>query len=177
MFATNPHLLASLDWSFWGVWTLTAVLMVVGLIGAAVPMVPGPLLIFAAAVAHKFLRPESGIGWWCLAGLLLLMIVAYALDFASGAVGARKFGGSAWGVAGVLVGGVVGMFFGILGLIIGPIVGAFAFEMAFARKDWKPAMRSTWGSIVGTGVGLALRVMISLMMIIAFVADVWLARR
>jgi hypothetical protein len=176
MFAAAPHLIASFDWSFWGVWSLTSVLMVVGLIGAAVPMVPGPLVIFVAAVAHKLLRPETGVGWWCIVGIFVLMLVAYALDFASGAIGARKFGGSAWGVAGVLVGGIVGMFFGFLGLIIGPIVGAFAFEMAFARKEWKPAMKSTWGSVVGTGVGLALRVMVSLAMIAAFLADVWWAR-
>jgi uncharacterized protein YqgC (DUF456 family) len=51
------------------------------------------------------------------------------LEYAAGAVGTRKFGGSGWAVVGALVGGVIGLFFGPPGLLIGPVVGAVAGEL------------------------------------------------
>ena len=168
-------LLASIDWSFWGVWSVTATLMVLGLVGSVVPLLPGPLLIFVGGAIHVWLRPESGVTWWCVAVLGVLTLLAYALDFASGALGTHWFGGSRWGIAGVLLGGIVGLFFGLPGLILGPLIGGFAFEMVFARKEMAPAARSTWGTVVGTGVGLALRLGIAVAMVVAFVLDaVWL---
>lgn len=165
------HFFVSIDWAFWGVWTLTTVLMVIGLAGAVLPFVPGPMVIFVAALVHTLLRPQSGVGWWCIAILFVLMLVAYAFDFASGAVGAKWFGGSRWGMAGVILGGIVGLFFGIIGLIIGPLVGGFAFEMLFAKMELKPAAKSTWGTVVGTGVGLAARLGVSIAMVAAFLID------
>ncbi|RBP45824.1 hypothetical protein DES53_102206 [Roseimicrobium gellanilyticum] len=165
--------LRSVDWSLWGVWSLTITLLIVGLAGTVLPLLPGPFIIFVAAIAHKFLRPETGISWWSIAALTVMLIVAYAVDFFSGAMGTKWFGGSKWGVAGVLIGGVVGLFFGFIGLIIGPIIGGLVAELLLARKEMGPAVKATWGSVVGTTVGLAARVGISLAMIAVFVLDVF----
>jgi uncharacterized protein len=107
----------------------------------------------------------------CIAVLALLLGIAYVIDFASGMLGARWFGASRWGIIGVFVGGVVGLFFSLPGLILGPLIGGFAFEMLFAQKEIKPAARSTWGTLLGTGVGLLARVAISVLMIAVFFAD------
>lgn len=164
--------LKSIDWALWGVWSLTITLMLVGLAGTVLPLLPGPFIIFVAAIAHMFLRPETGISWWSIAVLAVLLIIAYAVDFFSGAMGTKWFGGSRWGIAGVLIGGIVGLFFGIIGLVIGPIVGGLVAELLLARKKMGPAMKATWGSVVGTTVGLAARVGISLAMVAVFVLDV-----
>jgi uncharacterized protein YqgC (DUF456 family) len=164
--------LQSVDWSLWGVWSLTVTLMIVGLAGTVLPLLPGPFIIFVAAVAHKFLRTETGISWWSIAALAVMLIIAYAVDFFSGAMGTKWFGGSRWGVAGVIIGGLVGLFFGLIGLIIGPIIGGLVAELLLARKKMGPAVKATWGSVVGTTVGLAARVGISLAMIAVFVLDV-----
>ncbi len=165
----------AIDWSFWGVWALTITMLVLGLIGAVVPFLPGPFLIFLGGVLHTWLRPESALSWWGIATLALLLVVAYAIDFASGMLGARWFGASRWGVVGVFAGGIVGLFFGLPGLILGPLIGGFAFEMLLAKKEIKPAVRSTWGTLVGTGVGLVARIAVSVVMIAVFFADalVW----
>jgi uncharacterized protein YqgC (DUF456 family) len=119
-------------------------------------------------VAHKFLRPETGISWWGIAVVAVLLVLAYVVDFFSGALGTKWFGGSRWGVAGVLIGGVVGLFFGFIGLIVGPIIGGLVAELLFARKKMGPAVKATWGSVVGTTVGLVARIAISLAMIAVF---------
>ena len=167
------HFATSFDWAFYGVWTLTLVLMVAGVVGAVVPLVPGPLLILVAAVAHVLLRPQSGVSWWCVAWMALLTVAAYMLDFGSAAMGTRLFGGSGWGVMGVVLGGMVGLFFPFPGLLVGPLVGGFTFELLFANKTIGPAAKSTWGAVLGTGLGLFLRLMVSLLMVASFLLNAW----
>ena len=171
MIQSLQHLLTSVDWAFYGVWALTITLMAIGLAGAVLPLVPGPLLILIAGVIHVLLRPQSGVTWGCIGLMAVLTLFAYGLDFASGVVGTRWFGGSHWGMLGVLLGGLVGMFFALPGLIIGPLVGGFAFEMLFAKKTARTAVKNTWGVVVGTGVGLVLRLMLGLAMVASFVID------
>jgi uncharacterized protein len=163
--------LQSVDWACIGVWSLTLSLLVVGLLGAVLPFVPGPLLIFIAGIVHTWLRPESGMSWQGIVLLALLLVIAYFLDIASGAMGARWFGASKWGILGVFVGGVVGLFFALPGLILGPIVGGLSFELLFAKKEMRPAMKSTWGTLVGTGAGLVLRLAVSIAMLATFFVD------
>ncbi len=165
----------TMPWEMWGVWMVTICLLIVGLIGSVVPFLPGPLLIFVAGIVHTVLRPESAMGAWGLVILSLLLVIAYILDFVSGAMGARWFGASRWGIAGVFIGGIVGMFFGPFGLVLGPLIGGIAFELVFAKKRLHPAAKSAWGSLLGTGVGLVLRLVISFAMIATFLLDalVW----
>jgi uncharacterized protein YqgC (DUF456 family) len=74
-------------------------------------------------------------------------------------------------VTGVVIGGLVGLFFGLPGLIIGPVVGGFLGERYVARKEFHPALRATWGTVVGTTVGMVVRVGISVAMIAVFFLD------
>jgi uncharacterized protein len=167
----TAHFLQSIQWTAIGVWSLTISLLILGVIGSVLPLLPGPLLIFLAGVIHTLLRPESAMSWQGLVVLGLLTAIAYVLDFVSGAMGAKWFGASRWGLVGVLVGGIVGLFFSLPGLILGPIVGGLVFELWFAKKEMKPAMKSTWGTIVGTGAGLVLRLAVSLAMVAVFFVD------
>jgi uncharacterized protein len=160
-------------WGIWGVWILTSLLMITGLIGSIVPLLPGPVIILLGAVIHQVLRPESGGSWWTIGGLVIGVVAAYALDFISGAMGTKAYGGSRWGIAGVLIGGLVGLFFSLPGLILGPLIGGFAFEMLFAGKPPDSAARSSWGTFLGTGLGLVLRFAISLVMVGLFLADIF----
>jgi uncharacterized protein YqgC (DUF456 family) len=72
----------------------------------------------------------------------------------------------------VFIGGIVGMFFVPVGLILGPLLGGVSFELIFAKKRLQPAAKSAWGSLLGTGVGLVLRLIVALGMVAAFLLDV-----
>ena len=171
MIESLQHFFSSIDWACYGVWALTGSLMFVGVLGAMIPMLPGPTLILLAAILHVLLRPQSGVGWWCVGLLALFTGVSFLLDFASGAVGTRWFGGSRWGMVGVLLGGLIGLFFSLPGLIIGPLLGGFAFEMLFAKKTAGAAVKNTWGVVVGTGMGMVLRLLVALAMVASFFID------
>jgi hypothetical protein len=162
----------SMPWDVLGVWSLTICLLIVGIIGSVVPFLPGPLLVFAAGVVHTLLLPEQGMSVWGFVALTLGVVLSYVIDFVSGAVGARWFGASRWGIAGVFVGGLVGIFFGPLGWVLGPLIGGVAFELVFAKKRLQPAAKSAWGSLLGTGVGLVLRLIVALGMVAVFFLDV-----
>ena len=153
------------------VWSLTGSLLLLGLIGSVVPLLPGPFLIFIAGILHTILREESAMSWQGIVILSLWLVLAYVVDFFSGALGARWFGASRWGIAGVVVGGIVGLFFAPVGFILGPLIGALAFEIFFAKKRLQPAVKSTWGTLLGTGVGLVVRLLISLAMVATVLID------
>jgi uncharacterized protein len=116
---------------------------------------------------------ESGLTWQGIVIIVILYIASIVVDWISGAVGAKWFGSSKWGIIGAIVGGIIGIFFSIPGLIIGPIAGVFLFEMLFAKKEVKEASNSTLGTVVGGLAGIAARVFIALGMIVCFLVDVF----
>src|SRR5215210_622874 len=100
-------------------WCLTIFLMLIGLAGTVVPLLPGPAIILAAAVLHHILLgAQSGIGWPTFVALTLLALLSMAVDLISGALGAKYFGATRWGAIGGIIGGVVGIFFGIIGIFV-----------------------------------------------------------
>jgi len=164
------------------VWMVTVATLVIGLVGTVLPMLPGPMLILAAAVWHVLAMhywmqaADPGLGWPGLAILTFFVVVAQVLETASSAMGARYFGSTKWGIWGALLGGLVGMFFVPIGIFLGPILGALAAEMIIAKRTLKPAAKSTWGTLIGTVAGLLLKAGLGLAMVGYFFVDVfWLA--
>jgi uncharacterized protein len=149
-------------------WVIAILLMAAGLLGTILPVFPGTTVILLAAVLHRImLGSEKSIGWVAIAVLVLLTLVSYALDFASGYWGARRFGASKWGLLGVTIGAVVGIFFGIIGLFIGPVIGAIVGEF-IAGKKVIAAGKAGWGSLLGTVGGMVGKLLIAVAMIIVF---------
>jgi len=156
-------------------WILTSCLMLAGLIGCILPVLPGHLLILLGAIAHRLMLGPgaSGLEWWSFVVLGSLMAISQTFEFLSGAAGARWFGGTRWGAAGALIGSIVGLFFFPFGLVLGPLIGAFVFETAFARQATRPAAASGVGSVVGTLAGMGFKIVVGILMLVWFVADVF----
>lgn len=151
-------------------WTLTIVLMAIGFVGTALPLLPGTTIILAAAVMHHFALGEAhSVGWWTISGLVVLTVLSYVVDFVSGAIGAKKFGASRWGAIGGIVGAIVGIFFGLPGIFVGPLAGVLIGEL-LGGKGLLPAGRSTWGTLLGTTAGMIGKLAISGVMIAWFLA-------
>ena len=152
---------------------MTGMLLFAGIAGVFVPFLPSHLLIFIAAIAHWWMRgDESGVEWWTLVVLGLMLVLAQVAEYLSGALGTRWFGGSRWGAAGALLGGLVGIFFAPWGLFLGPLIGSFLLEWQGAKKEVKPATVSGVGSVVGTLTGMAIGLVLALVMVAYFLVDV-----
>lgn len=155
-------------------WLVTSCLLVCGMIGCILPVLPGHLIILMAAVAHRLMLGEqSGLRWWSFVILGALLTLSQILEMVSGAAGAKWFGGTRWGALGALCGGIVGMFFMPFGLLVGPLLGAFVLEIALARKETKPAAISGLGSVVGTLAGVGIKMALGAAMILWFFIDVF----
>ncbi len=132
------------------------ILMLLGIIGCLVPVLPGPSLSFLGLLFLHFSR----FGEFSKSTLITLGIIAVAvtvLDYIVPVWGTKKFGGSKYGTRGAAVGLVIGLFLGPMGIVIGPFIGAFVGEMIF-KDDIHYAIRAGFGSLLGflTGVGLKL---------------------
>ncbi len=156
-------------------WFVTICLLLAGLIGCILPILPGHLILLAGAIAHRVMFQEnSGLHWWSFAILGVLMAVSQIFEMLSGAAGAKWFGGTRWGALGALVGSIGGLFFLPLGLLLGPLIGAIAGEIVFAKKHRHDAAFSGVGSVIGTLAGMGFKIVIGLMMVAWFFLDVFL---
>jgi uncharacterized protein YqgC (DUF456 family) len=148
---------------FW--WSVTLVLMAIGIIGTVLPILPGTTVIFAAAVLHRLvLGPEKALGWLSILVLFALTLASLAIDFVSGWFGTRRFGATRWGSLGAFAGAIVGIFFGLAGLLIGPVVGALAGEIV-GGKRLVDAGRAGWGAFLGNLAGMLGKLLIALAMV------------
>ncbi|MDE2490199.1 MAG: DUF456 domain-containing protein [Elusimicrobia bacterium] len=157
------------------VWTLTAVLVLLGLAGAVAPGLPGALLIFTAALVDWFFLPHSVsvATLWVLAVLCALSLVS---DWAGAVLGAKAFGGTRWGLAGAVVGAAAGLLFGLAGLLAGAVLGAAAAEAVFAGRSGKRSLKAGLGAALGLLAGTLARVAIALAMTAWLAADLILRR-
>lgn len=124
-----------------------AALILLGLIGVFIPMLPGLPFSYAGILILQFVhQPFSPL--FLLVWAVLVIIISFVLDTVIPAWSTSKFGGTAYGVTGSLIGLVVGIFFPPLGFIFGPLIGAFIGELLGGHKADK-AMRSAFGAFIG----------------------------
>ncbi|MFO7841474.1 MAG: DUF456 domain-containing protein [Fidelibacterota bacterium] len=136
--------------------TLGVVLILSGIIGSILPILPGPPLSYMGLLFLHFTEryhfaPNILITWG------IITAVVYFLDFAIPAFGTRRTGGSKRGVWGSVIGLIAGLFlFPPLGIIIGPFIGAVIGELS-SGKDSNSALRSGFGSFMGFLTGTILK--------------------
>ena len=152
---------------------LTAVLMLLGLAGSLLPMLPGSPLILAGAALYAWQTHFTAVGWADLTVLAVLALAGQGLDYAASALGAKKYGGSTWGMIGACIGGTLGLITAnIIGLIIGAFAGAVVLELVKGR-ELKASMKVGYGTLVGFLCGAVGKVMIAITMVGYFILQVW----
>jgi uncharacterized protein len=151
---------------------LVGLLMVVGLVGALVPFIPGTPLIFVGAVLHAVATDFTPVGGGRLAILAVLALSGWAIEHVAGVLGAQRAGGSRAAVIGAILGTIVGLAAAPLGLVLGPIIGAIVGEMASGR-DPVGSVRTGIGTAVAVVLGVAAHFAFGLTMVALFAWWVW----
>ena len=106
-----------------------AVLILVGLAGAILPVLPGVPVVFAGMWLAAWVGNFADIGTWTVVLLGVLAALAVLIDFVAGLLGARRVAASGAALWGATIGTVVGLFFGLPGLLLGPFLGALIGEL------------------------------------------------
>lgn len=149
-----------------------AALILAGLIGAIVPVLPGIPLIFGGIwlIAGVDDYRHISLGW--LLGIGLVGAVGLTLDLLAGALGAKRVGASPHAVWGALLGTVIGLFLGLPGLLLGPFVGAMMGELAAGNSVLRSTQvgMSAWAGLI---FGTLIKLVASVTMVALFAAGWW----
>ena len=143
---------------------LSIALMIVGLLGCILPVIPGPPLSFIGLLLLHYTRwAEFSVRFLFL--MAALAVAVTILDYIVPIWGTKRFGGSKAGVWGAVIGMLAGIFFfPPISIIIGPLVGAIlaeAIQGADARKAFTAGLGSFIGFLLGIGLKLAASVIMT----------------
>lgn len=137
-------------------WCLTILLMLLGLAGVIVPLLPGTTLILIAAILHKVLQPTD-ISWIAVGLIAAFWVLSILADFGGVILGTRLFGGSKWGMAGASGGAFVGVFISLPALVLGTVLGAMLAESMLAKKSGRASLKAGLGAATGFIISTAAR--------------------
>lgn len=151
--------------------TLTA--MLVGLL--VIPILPGLIIIWVAALGYGIAAEFGTLGWIMFALITVFMIAGSILDNVLMGAQAHKEGAPVWVILVALVAAILGSIFipiPILGGILAALLTLFGIEW-IRRKDWRKALRSMKGMIVGCGWAFVFRFIMGVIMIGLWLIWAW----
>lgn len=126
-------------------------IMLVGIVGVILPVLPGTPLVFGALLLAKILG-FSQLSWWLVIIFGFLTALGILFDYLVPVATTKKLGGSRYGLIGLSIGFVVGILFspfGFFSIIVAPFLGALIGELIYDRNNYQRAFKSASGSVVG----------------------------
>jgi uncharacterized protein YqgC (DUF456 family) len=148
--------------TFW--WVLSAALIVVGLAGIVLPALPGTMLVLAGIVLGAWIDDFTRVGWFAIALVTVLAVLAWVMDYVAALLGAKRAGASRKAIIGAALGTVAGIFMGLVGVLFMPLVGAAIGEFA-AQKDHGRAVKVGVATWLGLLAGMLAKVVLAFTMV------------
>jgi hypothetical protein len=138
-------------------------LLVLGFIGAILPIIPGPILSYLGLLLlHLF--TELNFSNTELVLYAIITTIVFLSDYILQFIGVKKFGGGNYSIYGTIIGVIAGLFFPPIGLIIGPFIGAFTGALMDNKKN-NEAMVIAFGALVGFVFGTFIKIVYSIAII------------
>ncbi|MFC7154773.1 DUF456 domain-containing protein [Halomarina halobia] len=145
-------------------------LLVLGVVGTVVPLLPGALLSLAGVYLYWWGTGYAAPGPAVLAALTLVGVAAVAVDYFGGAIAARSGGASWWTTALAATAGVLLMLVsGPFGLLVG--VAGTVFVLEYGRH--RDAREGAWTALyatVGVLASAVVQALLALSMLVAMLA-------
>ncbi len=142
---------------------LGIILVLVGIGGSLLPLLPGPPVAFVGLLIQQ-MRDPNPFTWkfiWFWAAITAITLI---LDYFIPIWGTKKFGGTKYGVWGCTLGFLAAFWLGPWGIILGPVVGAFIGEY-IAQRNSNNALKAAFGSFVGFLFGSLMKIVVCFFML------------
>ena len=144
---------------------LAFALLIVGLLGAVIPVLPGPPLSYGGLlVLHLSGHGSFSLVFlWVWAGIVAVITV---MDYLLPSLLAKKFGGSRAAAIGSFVGLLAGLFFfPPFGMIAGSFLGAFIGELIYNKANGGKALKVALGAFLAFLVGSGAKLIVGIIML------------
>lgn len=145
------------------------ILLILGIAGAILPMVPGPILTSVALLLALMSDQINGALYWffVVSGIMIFLI-----DFFMPAYLTKKSGASKRASNGALIGMILSLFTGP-GLFLGAFIGAFIGEFSVTSDATKSARASIY-AVLGVFSGMAIKLFYTLVMLVLYISQLYL---
>lgn len=138
-------------------------LLLAGIVGAFLPVLPGPPLSYAGMLFIHFTSITSFSANVLITFGIITLLITLA-DFLLPIWGTKFGKGTRHGMWGASIGLVIGIFFlPPFGVLIGPLAGAWLAEKVNGKEN-RDALRSAVGSFAGLLLGVVLKFTVSIAM-------------
>lgn len=148
---------------------LVWILLISGVAGAVLPMVPGPILTAVALFLALISDQINGTLYWFF---IVSGIMIFLIDFFMPAYLTKKSGASKRASNGALIGMILSLFTGP-GLFLGAFIGAFIGEFSMTSDATKSARASIY-AVLGVFSGMAIKLFYTLAMFILYISQSYL---
>ena len=142
---------------------LAVLLFFLGIIGAIVPILPGPLFSYLGLfIIHDCIGfSHKNLIWYAI-----LTIVIFLLDYFAQFFGVKKFGGGTYSTLGTFFGIILGLLFSptIISVILFPFLGAFLGALMDNRQE-DQALKIAFGSLLGFLFGSLVKLIFAIYLI------------
>ncbi len=151
---------------------ISALFIVLGIIGSFLPVLPGPLTSWVGLLILHF-TDAIPMDMSFIIITLVIAIFIWILDYIIPAIGTKRFGGTRYGMIGTTIGLIVGLIAPIPGgIIIGPFVGALVGEL-LNNADSKTAIKAAFGSFIGFLTSAFIKFIVAVIYLGLFIGILW----
>ncbi|MCF2219813.1 DUF456 domain-containing protein [Chryseobacterium sp. PS-8] len=149
---------------------LCLILLVLGIVGTFLPVLPGLLLSICGLLIYKY-GTDADLSMIYVWVFVILTVASVVLNYIIPAKTNQKYGGTRWGSIGSVIGTIVGIFLPIpLGFLVGMFAGVFVGELLHDSQDINKALKSTKGAFIGFiyGTGFSFVVGVAMFLVVLF---------
>jgi uncharacterized protein YqgC (DUF456 family) len=150
---------------------LVLAIMAVGML--VTPILPGLVIIWVASLGYGIAAGFGVLGWIMFAIISVLMVVGSTMDNVLMGTSAHKKGAPWWVIIIAMVAAIAGNFLlPILGGILAGLLALFLIEW-LRLSNWKQALDSMKGMLIGWGWAFVFRFIIGMIMIGLWLIWAW----
>ena len=154
---------------------LAIAVMAVGVVGILIPLVPGMLLTWVAALLYVIVNGFDTLSIFSFVIITVVAVVTGTADFWLPILGAKQTGASGRSLIAGTLGGIAGTFvFPVVGTVIG-YAGAILIAEYLTHRDWQLALKAALGGAAGWGLATAVQLGGAILIILIFIIQVFSA--
>ena len=151
---------------------LSAMLIISGIIGSFIPILPGPLTSWFGLFILNLISTVE-IDKTLLIITFIIALIIFVLDSLIPIYGSKYFGATKYGILGASIGLLIGIITPIpFGILIGPILGALIGELLF-NNDLKKSIKSSIGVLIGFLASTFIKFITSVIYLMIYLVQLW----